>query len=619
MGGEPHAVHALDVLEERLEERDARSVPDDVRMHGEQEQAALGHRPVELRLEDLQHRRRRRVRSERGRPLHVEVGRVVLDPLDRELDDYSPEATARKVRFYREAIDRLDREFPAAGLQEPERIDRDIIERRCRLALFDLEKVRSARTNPTVAVESIGTALFFPVLLEYGPDEERARDLLERLRRVPAAIDAAARALEGSARIYTEVAREENAGNREVVLTMLPTLFERLPGLRPEFVAARDPAVAAIDRFDAFLASDLAARSRGDWRLGPDLYREKFRATFGGDLDPAAVLAEAEAEMRALRAGMLADASPLHDRDFPSHRGHRSMKNPEARARTILKEVLDRIGREHPDRDRLLDAVRADIERIGRFLEEHPVVSLTRHDNLMVIETPPFLRGVYSMAGLHAAPPLQPELRSFFYVTPIPPDWPADRAESKLREYNNFKMLLLSIHEALPGHYTQLEYGNRVKPEWRRLVRSLFGSGATLEGWAEYAEEMLLDQGIAGAPDPRMRLSFHKEILRILANAILDIRLHTMGMTDRQAIDLMVKDAFQEKAEAEGKLRRAKLSSCQLPTYYVGWQAWRRLRRDVEAARGAAFDLRAFHDEALALGAVPPAALRRALLPDAAP
>ncbi len=138
-------------------------------------------------------------------------------------------------------------------------------------------------------------------------------------------------------------------------------------------------------------------------------------------------------------------------------------------------------------------------------------------------------------------------------------------------------------------------------------MRSVNGSGAYVEGWAQYAEEMMLEQGIADRGDPAMDLTFKKEELRIVANAVLDIRLHTAGMTDRQALDLMIRDTFQERAEAEGKLRR----------YYVGWQGWRRLRRDAEAARGASFDLRAFHDEVLSYGAIPLGALRRLVLEDA--
>lgn len=534
--------------------------------------------------------------------------------LDRELDDFSPAGEARRLRFYRDTLAALDRDFPAGALGAQERIDRDIIASQCRLALLDLERVRSTQINPTAAVESIGTALFFPVVFEYAPAEDRAADVLARLEKTPAFVDQAIAALRTSAPIYTDVAIEENDGNRDVILNALPALFPKGSDLEARYLAARGPALAAIERLGAFLSGDLRRRSTGDWRLGAGLYGDKFRAYFQGDLDPMEVLRDAEAGVRRVRSEMLALATPLHDQWFPTHGTHAAVKDPDARTNTIVRETLDRIGRERPARDRLFQTIEADLQEIAAFLEREPIVSMTRHDNLAVIETPPFLRGIYGVAGLNAAPPLEPALKSLYYVTPIPKDWPDEKAESKLREYNRYKLLLLSIHEALPGHYTQLEYANRVQPEWRRVLRSVYGNNAYIEGWGQYAEEVLLERGIRDGSDPRMVLTFRKEELRVLANAILDVRMHVLGMSDQEAMDLMMKSTFQERTEAEGKLRRAKLSSTQLPTYYVGWEAWRALRRDAQARRGASFDLRAFHDEVLGYGAVPMEALRRQVL-----
>jgi uncharacterized protein (DUF885 family) len=540
-------------------------------------------------------------------------GGVEVD-LDRELDDFSPAGELRRLRFYRETIATLDRDFPAGALGAEERIDRDIIASQCRLALLDLEQVRSTQTNPTAAVESIGTALFFPVVFEYAPAADRAADVLARLEKTPAFVDQAIAALRTSAPIYTDVAIEENDGNRDVIENALPALFPKGSDLEARYRAARGPALAAIDRLGSFLSQDLKPRSTGDWRLRAGLYGEKFRAYFQGDLDPMDVLRDAEAGVRRVRAEMLALATPLHDQWFPSHGKHTAVKDPEARTNTIIRETLDRIGRERPERDRLFQTIEADLLEIAAFMEKEPIVSMTRHDNLAVIETPPFLRGIYSVAGLNAAPPLEPGLKSLYYVTPIPKDWPDEKANSKLREYNRYKLLLLSMHEAMPGHYTQLEYANRVQPEWRRVLRSVYGNNAYIEGWAQYAEQVMLELGFHDGSDPRMVLTFRKEELRVLANAILDVRLHVLGMTDKEALDLMMKSTFQEKTEAEGKLRRAKLSSTQLPTYFVGWQAWRALRRDAEARRGASFDLRAYHDEVLGYGAIPMEALRRQVL-----
>ena len=224
------------------------------------------------------------------------------------------------------------------------------------------------------------------------------------------------------------------------------------------------------------------------------------------------------------------------------------------------------------------------------------------------------MRGSFSVAGFHSAPPLDPNAEAQYWVTPIDPKTPEDQAESKLREYNNWVLKWLTIHEALPGHYVQAEHANEIQPVTRRLVRGLYGNGAYVEGWAEYIAQVMMQQGFADN-DPRYHISYLKVWLRAVGNTVLDVRMQTMKMTDDQAMSFMMNDAFQTRAEAEGKLQRAKLSSTQLPTYYVGTSEWWRLRRTYEAARGKDFTLADFHDRALDQGALPVPWLGNILLP----
>jgi uncharacterized protein (DUF885 family) len=214
------------------------------------------------------------------------------------------------------------------------------------------------------------------------------------------------------------------------------------------------------------------------------------------------------------------------------------------------------------------------------------------------------MRGAYAVGGFSPAPALQPELGAFYWITPIPDTWPKDRVDSKLREYNFFKLKLLTIHEAMPGHYVQFEFANDVQPKTRRLLRSIFGNGPYIEGWGQYATQMMLDEGFLGH-SPEMALTFAKEELRVIANAILDIRLQMLNMTDEEAMDLMQKQTFQEAEEARAKLQRAKLSSAQLPTYFVGWRGWLKARDDFKQLKGASYTLADFNDRALKDGAVP--------------
>jgi uncharacterized protein (DUF885 family) len=216
------------------------------------------------------------------------------------------------------------------------------------------------------------------------------------------------------------------------------------------------------------------------------------------------------------------------------------------------------------------------------------------------------------VGGFNAAPALEPQLGAFYWVTPIAPDWPKERADSKLREYNFYKLKLLTIHEAMPGHYVQMEAANNVQPPVRRLLRSVFGNGPYIEGWAEFATRAMIDEGYLDH-SPELALTFAKEELRVLANTILDVRLQMLDMTDQEALDLMEQRTFQEHEEAVEKLQRAKLSSCQLPMYFLGWRGWTQIRNDYQQAHGAAFSLSGFNDRALKEGAAPLPALGKLL------
>ena len=202
------------------------------------------------------------------------------------------------------------------------------------------------------------------------------------------------------------------------------------------------------------------------------------------------------------------------------------------------------------------------------------------------IASPPFMRGIYGVAGAVFAPALEPNLSTFYWVTPIPSEWKADRAESKMREYNKYQMLRLTMHEAMPGHAVQGAYANRVTPEWRRLLRSIYSNTPYVEGWAVYSERVAEDAGANGGDVVKMRLNGLKWMARIYMNAILDVRLHTMNMNGDSAVALMMRDAFQERPEAEAKLQRAQLDYVQLMTYMAGVHEWNALRRDVERREG---------------------------------
>jgi len=551
--------------------------------------------------------------SQAGYHKHVDPKTGQTIALDSLLDDVSPAGIAEQRRMYSKWRERFHTETPVASLGAEDAADWRLIDDQIGLNLLDLDRIQNYKHNPTVYVELLGGALFQPLTDEYAAEPIRLGDVFSRVAATPTFLDQARSELSDSDPIFIRVAVQENEGNIDLIQDTIAAAVARHPELRTRFDQVSQPAVKALKDFSQWLQNDLAKRKTDrTWRLGKELYAEKFRLVMETDITPDQVLAEAEREFKKTRAEMLELALTLHKQYYPDHDDHANLGQQE-REGAIIGEELKKIAEDHPKRDDLIRTAKDDLVGIRQFIIDKKIVSLKSRDNLKVIATPEFERGIYSVGGFHSAPPLDPNAEAEFWVTPISPSTPEASAESRLREYNNWVLKWLCIHEALPGHYVQAEHANEIQPVSRRLVRSLFGNLAYVEGWAEYIAQVMMQQGFANS-DPRYRISYLKVWLRAVGNSILDIRMQTMGMTDDEAMHFMMDDAFQTRAEAEGKLQRAKLSSTQLPTYFVGTSEWWRLRKAYEGAKGKDFTLAEFHDRALDEGGLPVPWLKDLLL-----
>ena len=507
--------------------------------------------------------------------------------LDEELDDFSPAAISRALRFYRDWEQRIGRLDPA-GLDPEQQADAQIIRNAVGLALLDLQTIQAYRHNPTLYVELIGNALFTPFKLDYAAKSERFEHIIKRLQKIPRLLDQARSNLSEAAPVSIQVARDENAGNFRLIDQILR--MQVPPTLNSAYAAAAADALNALREFDRFTERTLSQHPR-KWELGPELYREKCGYELALGHSPERLLDSAEADLRATREQMAQLAAP---RSVP--------------------EALDRIARRHATPDRYLAQARLALQQATDFVRAKGLVALPSLSRLEVIETPEFMRGIYSVGGFDPAPALEPQLGAYYWVTPIPAHWPRERVESKLREYNYFGLQHLTVHEAMPGHWVQADYANRIQPAPRRVLRAVYANSATVEGWAVYAQQMMVDQGyLAGDGDGAFRMTLLKQLARSITNTILDIRLHTMGMTDQQALDLMTREAYQEPQEAAAKLLRAKLSSCQLTSYYAGLKGWLEIRDSFRLRHAGDYSLSGFNERALGEGAVPLPALARLL------
>ncbi len=523
-------------------------------------------------------------------------------PLDNQLDDSSPATIAAERALFIAG----KQCFASAKAATPEdgadlALLRDDIES----TLFQIDVLQGYRYRPQDYVEMIGSGLFFPLTSTDGTEQSRLSAVLARMEQVPKILDEARHNLKQADPVFLDTALAENAGNTAVIEQIGGMIPAGSP-LRSRYDAASKEARAALDSFAAWLKGDLAHRPHpASWRTGPAVYAKIFAYALGPGTHetPDSVLAAAERDLPRVRSDMYTVALPLHKKWYPGHGDHSDLSG-DALENKVIAEVIDRINQDHVQPDQLLAKVKAEASGIRAFIVEKNLVTLSDRDNMRIVPTPVFERGVYSVAGFHPAPALEPKEEAEYWVTPIDPKMSKEQAESKLREYNNWMLLYLTMHEALPGHYTQFEHANNLKPSSRRVLRVLLGNVPYEEGWGEYGVKEMEDAGYANH-DPRFVLMVQKIRLRVIANAILDIRMQSRDMTDQEALNLMENKAFQTAAEAQGKLRRVKLTAGQLITYYVGYHQWIHLRDGIQQQQGSAFSLKRFNDTALDEGPLP--------------
>lgn len=523
--------------------------------------------------------------------------------LDSMLDDMSRKAMSNKRQFYSKWQERFNKKTPYESLDTQDKADWKLINDQISLNLLDLENIQSHKYNPTHVVELIGQSIFQPMSSNYAPIGVRMNHVLSRIEQIPRLIKQAQISLKKADPIYIDTAIEENSGNIELIKKSVAKKIDSIKELKDRYNEVSPKAISSLENFSKWLDQELRSNSKyRPWRLGRELYDKKFQLVMQTDIKPYRLLADAEKELKAVRSEMMMIAVPMHMEMFPDH-NHTGVKGVK-RENLIIGEVLNKIGDDHVKRGELLEKIKSDLNEITSFIKKNQIVSLSKRNNLKVIPTPLFMRGIYSVAGFASAPPLEPTAEAQYWVTPISPETSDKKAESKLREYNNYTLKWLSIHEALPGHYVQFEHLNSIQPERRRLLRSLYANGPYVEGWAEYIAQVMLDEGFM-RNSQKFKLIMHKIRLRLLANTILDIKMHTQNMSDKEAMKLMTEDAFQTEAEAEGKLKRAKLSSCQLPTYYVGLKEWLAFRKRYQKTKGDDFNLLKFHNLVLDQGPLP--------------
>jgi len=514
---------------------------------------------------------------------------------DDRLDDLSPAARAEDLKRTRQLLADLPKLIDAAKLTRAGQIDLEIWQHSLRSAIWAAENDDKFATDPRTYGEFYSDSVYSLFTQSTLPRERNVANAARRITYVPKVIVAAKESLKNPPRILTEVALKRTAGAVAFYEKEIFALAGENAATSELTTPCRE-AVKALKEFQAFLEKELLPKSAGEWRLGKAKFAAKLALELDAGLTADELVRAAEAEADRVEREMYGVAKQQWSKLFP---GVVVPPDDEAGRRECVKRVLDELGKDHGTSATFVADARSSVESIKAFIRARKILTLPTPDVCKVIEMPEFQRG-FSAAYLSPAPPLDAKADSLYAVAPPPTDWPAARQEAFFREYNRSMLQVLTIHEAYPGHYVQLEYANR-NPS---LVRKVLSSGVFAEGWAVYTEQMMLDQGY-GDGDPALRLHQLKFYLRAVLNAILDYRMHSTEMTDEDALKLLIGRGFQTEGEAVGKVQRAKQSSCQLSTYFAGRTAFYRLRQSVQRAQGDAFELAKFHEATLSHGTIP--------------
>jgi uncharacterized protein (DUF885 family) len=518
-----------------------------------------------------------------------------------------PDAAARE-----ETLKQLERwlaqlrDVDPSTLSAAVRADRAMLETEFLAQKWALTDLRSWQWNPSVYNVAEPFALLRD--LTFAPLDERLRIFSRRLERVPAYYAAAKENIESPTREHTRLAIDQNRGALDVFGPDLEHTLE-MSGLsaaeRSSFNRRLGTARAAIDDYvrwlealDERLASGaVAARS---FRLGAELYAPKFAYEIQSGDTAEALYERALAEKEALHARMTLLAGLLWPKYFPNEAA------PSDALETIGR-VIARLSDEHVAPAELVREVERQLPELTKWVNDHDLLDLDESKPLIVRETPPHKRGIAG-ASIDAPGPYDASAPTYYNVTPLDGER-AERAESWLREYNRWMLPVLNIHEAIPGHYVQLVYSNR-SPS---LIKSIFGNGAMVEGWAVYAERAMLESGY-GEHRAEAWLVYSKWNLRSVCNTILDYGVHALGMTQAEAMDLLTRQAFQTEAEAVEKWRRVQLTSVQLTSYFSGYAAILDLREALKREQAGTFDLKRFHEQFLSYGSAPVRVIRELML-----
>ena len=494
--------------------------------------------------------------------------------------------------------------FGLDSLSVGNQIDYRLLRNELVAARWRADTLRDWQWNP--ASYNLGASVGDLLNGHHYPLTRRLRNISDKLAQAPAYYYAAQASISQPTREHTELAVVQNEGGLTVFGAALADSVQRsaLSAAEKQLLTQRIAAARqATQGYIDFLKKDVLTGGHfRSFRIGKERFARKFALEIQSRYSAQQVYGLALRH----KAALLHDMGRRAARLFPTYCAGQPVP---ADTLQLIRQVLDQLTRKHASREGFVAAVKQQIPTLVQFVNDHHLLTQDASKPLVVRETPLYMRGGGAGASVSAPGPYDAQANTYYNVEPLPAEWSAERAESYLREYNDYTLQILNIHEAIPGHYTQLVYANR-SPS---LVKSIFGNGAMVEGWAVYTEQMMLENGYGHNTD-EIWLLWDKWNLRTTLNALVDNLVQTQNASEADITTLLTREGFQEAAEAAGKWHRATLSQVQLSSYFTGYTEIRALRDEVQQQQGNKFSLQRFNEQFLSYGSAPVKYIRQLML-----
>lgn len=507
---------------------------------------------------------------------------------DDKVYDYSLEGFQKELNFNRLYLDSLSM-LNINDLSQNNLIDYKIMKTNLKSTIFSLDTLRSYEWNPQVY--NMGGAVDGIISRDFAPLKERLLNVKERIKAIPVVLENAKTNLRVPTKIHIETAIGQNKGVISLIQNDLQQFIDQEPALKSEFLPIQKEVVKALEEYGKWLEKELLPKATRDFRIGTDKFEKKLFYSLNSGLSKEEILSRAEKALVKTQEDLYNTALPFYKKYYPG----RSTENK----KKVIKAVLNRLAEDHPTNENIVQLAEEYLNQCTEFVSKNNLVTVPS-EPIKIIVMPEYQRGV-AVAYCDAPGALEENGETFYAISPTPKDWTAKRSLSFFKEYNNYMLKNLTIHEATPGHYLQLSHANKFKGS--TLLRSIFYSGTFVEGWATYAEQLMAEKGFGG---DEVKMQQLKMKLRLIINSIIDQKIHTAGMTEKEAMDLMMNEGFQEEGEAAGKWRRACQTSTQLSTYFVGNLEVNDIRSAYEEKNGKEFEMKKFHDQVLSYGSIAP-------------